>query len=217
MIAALFTRPEPTVIDLYLAATANGLRAAVAMAECGLDFTAHRIDLMKGEQRSPEFLKLNPAAQIPVMVDHDGPGGAPLTVAQSGAIMLYCAEKTGRFLPAALDRRAEVLEWFMMGATDVAATSGAIFQLDVRAPEKVEAITQHFRKRLLGFFAVADARLAGHEFLAGEVSLADFMLYPNYHARKALIDAAGGFAHLHRWGAAMAARPGVAKGMAAAA
>ncbi|MFN8750412.1 MAG: glutathione S-transferase family protein [Betaproteobacteria bacterium] len=217
MIAALFTRSEPTVIDLYLAATANGLRAAVAMAECGLDFTAHRIDLMKGEQRSPEFLKLNPAAQIPVMVDHDGPGGAPLTVAQSGAIMLYCAEKTGRFLPAALDRRAEVLEWFMMGATDVAATSGAIFQLDVRAPEKVEAITQHFRKRLLGFFAVADARLAGHEFLAGEVSLADFMLYPNYHARKALIDAAGGFAHLHRWGAAMAARPGVAKGMAAAA
>lgn len=217
MIAALFTRPEPTVIDLYLAPTANGLRAAVAMAECGLDFTAHRIDLMKGEQRSPEFLKLNPAAQIPVMVDHEGPGGAPLTVAQSGAIMLYCAEKTGRFLPAALDRRAEVLEWFMMGATDVAATSGAIFQLDVRAPEKVEAITQHFRKRLLGFFAVADARLAGHEFLAGEVSLADFMLYPNYHARKALIDAAGGFAHLHRWGAAMAARPGVAKGMAAAA
>lgn len=217
MIAALFTRSEPTVIDLYLAPTANGLRAAVAMAECGLDFTAHRIDLMKGEQRSPEFLKLNPAAQIPVMVDHDGPGGAPLTVAQSGAIMLYCAEKTGRFLPAALDRRAEVLEWFMMGATDVAATSGAIFQLDVRAPEKVEAITQHFRKRLLGFFAVADARLAGHEFLAGEVSLADFMLYPNYHARKALIDAAGGFAHLHRWGAAMAARPGVAKGMAAAA
>lgn len=217
MIAALFTRSEPTVIDLYLAATANGLRAAVAMAECGLDFTAHRIDLMKGEQRSPEFLKLNPAAQIPVMVDHEGPGGAPLTVAQSGAIMLYCAEKTGRFLPAALDRRAEVLEWFMMGATDVAATSGAIFQLDVRAPEKVEAITQHFRKRLLGFFAVADARLAGHEFLAGEVSLADFMLYPNYHARKALIDAAGGFAHLHRWGAAMAARPGVAKGMAAAA
>ena len=217
MIAALFTRPEPTVIDLYLAATANGLRAAVAMAECGLDFTPRRIDLMKGEQRSPEFLKINPAAQIPVMVDHDGPGGAPLAVAQSGAIMLYCAEKTGRFLPADLARRAAVLEWFMMGATDVAATSGAVFQLDVRAPEKVEAITNHFRNRLLGFFAVADARLAGHEFLAGEVSLADFMCYPNYHARKALIDAAGRFAHLHRWGAAMAAPPGVATGMAPAA
>lgn len=206
---------EPAVIDLYLAPTANGLRAAVALAECGLEFTAHRIDLMKGEQRAPAFLAINPAAQIPVMVDHHGPGGAPLTVAQSGAIMLYCAEKTGRFLPADLARRARVLEWFMMGATDVAATSGAIFQLDVRAPEKVEAITNHFRNRLLGFFAVADARLAGHEFLAGEVSLADFMLYPNYHARKALIDAAGGFASLHRWGAAMAARPGVAKGMAA--
>lgn len=204
------------MIDLYLAATANGLRAAVTMAECDLAFTAHRIDLAKGEQRSPAFLKLNPAAQIPVMVDQDGPGGKPLTLAQSGAIMLYCAEKTGRFLPADLARRAEVLEWFMMGATDVAATSGAIFQLDVRAPEKVEAITDHFRKRLLGFFAVADARLADRAFLAGEVSLADFMLYPNYHARKALIDAAGGFANLHRWGTALAARPGVAKGMSVA-
>jgi GST-like protein len=203
------------MIDLYLAPTANGLRAAVAMAECGLEFTPHRIDLTKGEQRSAEFLKLNPAAQIPVMVDHDGPGGRPLTLAQSGAIMLYCAEKTGRFLPKDLARRAEVLEWFMTGATDVAPTSGAIFQLDVRAPEKVEAITNHFRKRLLGYFTVVDARLEGRDFLAGEVSLADFMIYPNYHARKPLIDAAGGFANLHRWGASMAARPGVAKGMAA--
>ena len=201
------------MIDLYLAPTANGQRAAVALAECGLEFRAHRIDLAKGEQRTPEFLKLNPAAQIPVLVDRDGPGGQPLTLAQSGAIILYAAEKSGKFLPRDPAQRARVLQWFMQGATDVAPTSGAIFQLEMVAPEKNEAITGHFRKRLVNFFGVANAQLAGRDHLAGELSIADFMLYPNYFARKALLDAAGGLEHLHAWGQRMGARPGVAKGM----
>ena len=201
------------MIELYLAPTANGLRAAVALEECGLAYTPHKIDLTKGEHRAAEFLKLNPAAQIPVIVDQDGPGGKPLTLSQSGAIILYCAEKSGKFLPKDSARRALALQWFMQAATDVAPASSAIFHLEMVAPEKNEAITNHFRKRLLNFFAVCDARLAGNEYLAGELSIADFQLYPNYFARKALIDGAGGFANLHRWGAAMAARPGVAKGM----
>lgn len=201
------------MIELYLAPTANGLRAAVALEECGLAYTPHKIDLTKGEHRAAEFLKLNPAAQIPVIVDQDGPGGKPLTLSQSGAIILYCAEKSGKFLPKDPARRVLALQWFMQAATDVAPASSAIFHLEMVAPEKNEAITNHFRKRLLNFFAVCDARLAGNEYLAGELSIADFQLYPNYFARKALIDGAGGFANLHRWGAAMAARPGVAKGM----
>lgn len=201
------------MIELYLAPTANGLRAAVALEECGLAYTPHKIDLTKGEHRAAEFLKLNPAAQIPVIVDQDGPGGKPLTLSQSGAIILYCAEKSGKFLPKDPARRVLALQWFMQAATDVAPASSAIFHLEMVAPEKNEAITDHFRKRLLNFFAVCDARLAGNEYLAGELSIADFQLYPNYFARKALIDGAGGFANLHRWGAAMAARPGVAKGM----
>jgi GST-like protein len=83
------------MIDLYLAPTANGLRAAVALEEAGLSYRAHMVDLGKGEQRSPEFLKLNPAGLIPVIVDDDGPGGNPLTLSQSGAIVLYSAEKSG--------------------------------------------------------------------------------------------------------------------------
>jgi len=201
------------MIDLYLAGTANGLRASVALEECGLPYTAHKIDLTKGEQRTPEFLKLNPAGQIPVIVDRDGPGGKPLTLAQSGAIILYCAEKSGKFLPKDPDQRANVLQWFMQGATDLAPTSGAIFQLEVVAPEKNAAITEHFKKRLLSFFGVCDKRLEGRDYLAGELSVADFMVYPNFAARKALVDAAGGFANLQRWGASMAARPGVQKGM----
>ena len=201
------------MIDLYLAGTANGLRASVALEECGLAYKAHKIDLMKGEQHTPEFLKLNPAGQIPVIVDQDGPGGKPLTLAQSGAIILYCAEKSGKFLPKDLAQRASVLQWFMQGATDLAPTSGAIFQLEMVAPEKNAAITEHFKKRLLGFFAACDKQLAGRDYLAGELSVADFMVYPNFAARKALVDAAGGLANLQRWGAAMATRPGVQRGM----
>jgi len=201
------------MIDLYLAGTANGLRAAVTLEECGLPYKAHKIDLAKGEQRTPEFLKLNPAGQIPVIVDHDGPGGKPLTLAQSGAIIFYCAAKSGKYLPKDPGQRATVLQWCMQGATDVAATSGAIFQLDMVAPEKNAAITEHFKKRLLSLFGVCDRRLEGRDYLAGELSIADFLLYPNFSARKALLDAAGGFANLQRWGATMAARPGVQKGM----
>ena len=201
------------MIDLYLAATANGQRAAVALAECGLDFEPHKIDLAKGEQRSAEYLKLNPAGQIPVLVDHDGPGGKPLTLAQSGAIILYAAEKSGRFLPRELAQRAYVLQCFMQGATDISPTSGAIFQLEMAAPEKNEAITNHFKKRLVNFFGLVDAQLASRDYYAGELSIADFMLYPNYFARKALLDAAGGLQNLHAWGKRMGARPGVARGM----
>jgi GST-like protein len=201
------------MIDLYLAPTANGQRAAIALAECGLQFKPHRIDLAKGEQRTPEFLRLNPAGQIPVLVDQDGPGGKPLTLAQSGAIILYAAEKSGRFMPKDAAQRALVLQWFMQGATDVAPTSGAIFQLEMVAPEKNEAITSHFKKRLVNFFTLVNGQLAGRDYLAGELSIADFMLYPNYFARKALLDAAGGLENLHAWGQRMGARAGVAKGM----
>ena len=149
-----------------------------------------------------------------MIVDDDGPGGKPLTLAQSGAIILYCAEKSGKFLPKDPATRA-LWPWNRSSrtATDLAPVSGAIFQLEMVAPEKNEAITKHFHKRLINFFTVCDTQLAGNQYLAGDLSVADLQLYPNYFARKALIDGAGGLSNLHRWAAAMAARPGVAKGM----
>jgi GSH-dependent disulfide-bond oxidoreductase len=201
------------MIDLYLAPTANGLRASVVLEEAGLAYKAHKVDLAKGEQRAPEFLELNPAGAIPVIVDSDGPGGKPLTLSQSGAIILYVAEKCGKFLPKDAARRAIALQWFMMGASDVAGTSGGIFQLEIVSSEKSPPNIEHFKKRLLKYFEVFDKRLEGRDYLADELSVADLMLYPNFSARKALIDAAGGYANLQRWGAAMAARPGVQKGM----
>ncbi|MEO8164507.1 MAG: glutathione S-transferase [Betaproteobacteria bacterium] len=202
------------MIDLYLAGTANGYRAAVALEETALAYRIHKVDLAKGESHTPKFLKLNPAGLIPVIVDPQGPGGNPLTLAQSGAIILYAAEKTSRFMPRDPVRRALMWQWFTQGLSDVAATSGALFRVENSVPEKIAANTEYFRKRLLGFFSVCDAHLATHEFLADEFSIAELMLYPNFALRKALIDQAGGFDHLQRWGAAIGARPGIQKAMA---
>ena len=201
------------MIDLYSAGTANGFRASVALEEAGLSYRVHKVDLAKGEHRGAEFLKLNPAGLIPVIVDQDGPGGKPLTLSQSGAIILYIAEKAGKFLPKDAARRAIALQWFMQGATDVAATSGAIFRLENSVPEKTPSSIDYFKQRLLGFLSVCDAQLAGRDYLADELSVADLMLYPNFALRKSLVDQAGGFANLQRWGAAMASRPAVQKGM----
>lgn len=204
------------MIDLYLAGTANGLRASVALEEAGLPYRAHRLDLTKGEQRAPEYLKINPAGLIPAIVDPAGPDGRPLTLTQSGAIVLYAAEKSGRLLPRDGAGRAAAMQWFMQAATDVATASGTIFQLEMRTPEKSAANVSYFKTRLLGFFTVVDQHLAGREFLAGEFSVADVLLYPNFFARKALIDETGGFANLQRWAATVAARPAVQRGMKAA-
>lgn len=201
------------MIDLYLAGTSNGFRASVALEEGGLPYRIHKIDLAKGESHTPEFLKLNPAGLIPVIVDQDGPGGKPLTLPQSGAIILYVAEKTGRFLPGDPVRRAMAWQWFTQGLSDVAATSGALFRMENSVPEKIAANTDYFKKRLLGFFSVCDAHLAGRDFLADEFSVAELMLYPNFALRKPLLDQAGGFANLQRWGAAVGSRPGMRKGM----
>lgn len=201
------------MIDLYLAGTANGLRAAVALEECVLAYRAHPVDLPKGEQRTPEFLKLNPAGLIPVIVDSEGPGGKPLTLSQSGAIVLYAAEKSGKFIPRDPGQRAVAMQWFMQAASDIAGASNAVFTVENRAPEKSAANLEFFKKRLLDFFAVVDRQLEAREYLAGELSVADLLLYPNFSARKALLDQAGGYSNLQRWGAAMAARPGVARGM----
>ncbi|HEX4986094.1 MAG TPA: glutathione S-transferase [Burkholderiales bacterium] len=200
------------MIDLYLAGTANGYRASVALEEAGLSYRTHKVDLAAGEQRSPEFRKLNPAGLIPVIVDPDGPGGKPVTVSQSGAIILYVAEKCGVFLPKDPRRRVLALQWFMQAATDVAATSGALFRVENSVPDKTPGNTAYFRNRLVDFFRVCDAHLAQHEYFADEFSVVELHLYPNYALRKPMLDEAG-CTNLARWGAAVGARPGMQKGM----
>jgi GST-like protein len=205
------------MIDFYTANSSNGQRVAIMLEECGLPYRLHRLDLIAGDQRKPEFLHINPAGAIPAIVDDDAPGGAPLALAQSGAILLYLAEKTGRFLPSAPPRRAQALQWLMQATTDTAAASATIFLLSTFAPDKSEANLRFFEDRTVKFLRTADARLAEREFLADELSVADLALYPIAAVRRALVDRAGDLPHLVRWMGAMAARPGVVRGVQAAA
>jgi GST-like protein len=201
------------MIELYTFPTSNGQRVAIMLEECALPYRVRTVDLSKGEQRAPEFLKLNPAGAIPVIVDPEGPGKTPLTLSQSSAILLYLAEKTGRFLPASPAARYAALQWLMHAVTDCAATTGSIFQLSMRVPEKSAANVAWLEERMLQQFRAADTRLAGRDWLADELSIADFALYPVFAVRKPLVDKAGDLPNLTRWAAALAARPAVARAM----
>ena len=203
------------MIELYAAQSSNGQRAAIVLEECGLPYRVHRLDLMKGEQRTPEFLRINPAGAIPVIVDPDGPGGAPITLAQSGAIAIYAAEKTGRHLSRDPLRRAITLQWLMYAVTDVMGASMSVFFETVLLPEKVPANLKFCEERLLRYFRVANDRLADREWLADELSIADFALYPICAVRKPYIDGAGDMPNLARWMAAIASREAVVKAMQA--
>ena len=135
------------MIDFYTAGTGNGHRAAIALEESGLAYRAHKLNLAAGDARKPEYLAINPAAMIPAIVEQEGPGGKPLTIAQSGAIALYVAEKSGKLLPKDPVRRAQALHWFMHACSDCALTSGTMFHLANTAPEKSQANVDFFEKR----------------------------------------------------------------------
>jgi GST-like protein len=201
------------MIDFFTFATSNGQRAAIVLEECAQPYRVHWIDLTKGEQKSPEFLKVNPAGAIPVIIDPKGPDGKALTLSQSGAIIIYLAEKAGRFIPADPVRRLMALQWLLQATTDAARASSAVFLVSTLVPEKIPGNTAFFEQQCLRYLRSADAHLAGREYLADELSIADFALYPVYAVRKALIDQAGDLPHLSRWGKALAARPAVARAM----
>jgi GST-like protein len=202
------------MIHLYTSGTGNGRRASVMLEECGLPYTAHKLDLSKGEQKKPDYLAINPAGAIPAIVDEEGPGGRKTTLAQSGAIVLYLAEKTGKFLPKDPAKKAEALQWFMQVSTDVAPASSAIFYMTSVAPDKTPANQKFLEDRLVNMLKQCDAKLAKSKYLAGdEVTVADLALIPVVDARKPLLEKVSGLDNVKRWAAEMLARPGVRKGL----
>lgn len=201
------------MIEFYTAQTSNGQRVAIMLEECAIPYRLHALDLAAGDQRGSEFLRVNPAGQIPAILDPEGPGGQPFALAQSGAILLYLAEKTGRFLPPDAHRRAVAYQWLMQALSDVACASGNIFQLSNVAPEKSPGNVAFFEQRLLRFLRLADAQLADREHLADELSVADFALYPICVARRKLIDRVDDLPNLKRWVHALGNRPAITRAM----
>jgi GSH-dependent disulfide-bond oxidoreductase len=199
------------MIDLYFAPTGNGRRAAIALEECGLPYQLHRVEL--GKPKPEGLLKINPLGAIPAVVDSEGPGGQPFALTQSAAILLYAAEKSGRFLPTDLGKRARVFEWLMAAVTDIGPTSSAIFYITTHGSQHVQSATEVFEKRLLTFFQNVDARLKEVEYLAGELSIADLALISNWMGRQAMLLKHGPLPNVQRWGETVAARAGVQKAM----
>ena len=202
------------MIDLYAAGTSNGMRARIGLEECGLAYTFHPIDLTKGEQKSPSFLAMNPNGQIPVIVDGDGPGGKPLTLSQSVAILLYCGEKSGKFLPKDAAARPAFWQALASAASDMSGLVSAIFTLS-RAKELHAPAIDTFKAMWNNYMKVWDGTLGRRRHCAGEeITVADFALYGVVArvkaAQPALVE---GFANVARWAEAMAARPAIQRAM----
>lgn len=200
------------MIDLYTYATSNGQRVSVMLEECGVPYKAIKVDLEKGEQKAPSFLKINPSGQIPAIVDPDRPGGKSVVLAQSGAIMLYLAEKTNKLMPRDPLRRALAQQWFMQSMSDVAPASGILFMVGT-IPEITTSTRKLFEQRLLNHLRTAERRLSEVEYLAGELSIADVALYPTVAFRRELIEQNGELPNLVRWASTMAARPALQRGL----
>jgi GST-like protein len=193
------------MLKLYTAETNNGQRARIILDECELPYEMHLVDIHHGAARTDEFRKINPNGRIPVLVDPDGFDGKPMTVTQSWAICLYAAEKAQRYVPKNPRRRLESLEWFFYVATDVspmrAPNQAAV---EIGAQDGVRAFyDRNFREALENL----DCRLAGVEYLGGELSIADFAFYPMFHRRRALAETEPKLNNLLRWGALMDSRP----------
>ena len=202
------------MIDLYAAGTSNGMRARIALEECGLPYKLIPIDLTKGEHKTAAFLAMNPNGQIPVIVDHEGPGGKPVTLSQSTAILLYCAEKSGKFLPQDAAVRAAMLQALMNASTDVTPLFGAYFAA-ARAKEPHAPTVQLFKDRVRGLFQVWDAALARNKYCAGgELAVADLSLYAGYaRVKSAAPDVVEGLPNVARWAAEMGARPAIQRAL----
>lgn len=201
-------------IDLYTWKTSNGKKATIMMEECELEYKIHPIDISTDVQFSEDFVKVNPNSKIPAIVDPDGPNGRPFTVIESGAILMYLAEKTGLFLPREMQRKYEVIQWVMFQMGGVGPIFGQVHHFKRAAKEKVPyAINRYFNecRRLYG---VLDARLAGREYIANdEVSIADFCTVPwvfRHDWQEIDLDE---FTNVKRWYDNMMQRPALTRGM----
>lgn len=195
------------MIDFYTANTFNGRRVALMLEETGLEYSTHWLNLMQGEQKQPDFLKLNPSGRIPVIVDHDTGNSEPFKLTQSVAILQYLAEKTGRFLPEAGYERARVYEWMHFHAIDIGSVLfSALYLQKLCTPAQEQAAAQLI-ERVHTLYQHFDQQLATHEYIAGqEYSIADITVLPAVMGKEAQI---AEYTNLTRWLRQLKQRPAV--------
>jgi GST-like protein len=204
-------------IDLYFWPTPNGWKVTIMLEECGLPYTMHPVDIGKGDQFRPEFLAISPNNKMPAIVDPDGPGGQPISIFESGAILLYLARKTGRFYPAEERGRVEVEQWLMWQMGGFGPMLGQNHHFRHYAPEKIDYAVNRYLNETRRLYGVLDRRLAGREFVAGDYSIADMAIvgWAKLWERQGM--RLEDMPNVARWLEAMKARPAVARGLAVAA
>lgn len=202
-------------IELYYWPTPNGWKISIMLEECGLPYVMRFVDIAKGEQFRPEFLAISPNNRMPAIVDPQGPGGRPVSIFESGAILQYLGRKTGLFYPAHERERIEVEQWLFWQMGGLGPMCGQTHHFRIYAPEKIPYAIDRYTREVTRLYGVMNARLADRAFLAGDYSIADMAcvgwIRPWTRQGQNLDD----HPHLKRWYETVMARPGVQRGMAA--
>jgi GST-like protein len=204
------------MIDLYSWGTPNGHKVSIALEELGLPYTLHPVNLREQMQKRPEFLRINPNGRIPAIVDRAPADGNPegFAVFESGAILLYLAEKTGRLLPPGLRDRSRVIQWLMFQMGGVGPMQGQANVFFRYFPDKLPVVIDRYQNETRRLYGVLDSELARRAFIAGDYSIADIALYPWVHQHDWSGVSLEPFPNLARWHANLGDRPAVARGMA---
>ena len=204
------------MIDLYHWPTPNGHKITIFLEEAGLAYNLHLVDIGKGDQFKPEFLAISPNNRMPAIIDTaPADGGKPVSLFESGAILLYLAEKTGLFLPKDLRGRAEVLQWLFWQMGGLGPMSGQAGHFAIYAMEKIPYAIERYFKEVNRLYGVMNKRLTDRDYLAGEYSIADMASYPWVVPYARYEQKLEDFPHLKRWFEAIKDRPAVAKVYAA--
>ena len=212
------TNKQLAPILLYSWATPNGHKIHIMLEECGLqlgrDWDVHAIDIGKGAQFTPEFLKISPNNKIPAMVDHAGPGNQAISLFESGAILMYLAEKTGKFMPKNEVDRYKVLEWLMFQMGGVGPMLGQTHHFRIYAPEKIEYAINRYTNETKRIYGVIEKQLSQNPFIAGqEYSIADIAIFPWLRSWKNQGVEITDYPHLYKWFTQISERPAVIRGV----
>ncbi|MEX0841167.1 MAG: glutathione S-transferase N-terminal domain-containing protein [Xanthobacteraceae bacterium] len=204
-----FSKP----IDLYYWPTPNGVKISIMLEECELPYVVHPVDISKGDQFKPEFLAISPNNRIPAIVDRDGPGGKPIAIFESGAILQYLGRKTGKFYPSSERARVEIDEWLFWQVGGLGPMAGQAHHFLLYAPEKIPYAIRRYTDECNRLYGVMNRRLADREFLAGKYSIADIASVGWASRWERQGQDISQFPHLKRWLDTLLARPAVARGM----
>jgi len=203
------------MIEVYSWATPNGHKVHIMLEECGLPYRVHAIDIGAGEQFAPEFLAISPNNKIPAIVDTDGPDAAPISLFESGAILLYLAAKSGRLLPADVRGKYEVLQWLMFQMGSIGPLLGQAHHFRIYAPQKIPYAIERYSNEARRLYGIMDKRLANSRYVGGaEYSIADIAIYPWLRSWKNQGIDWNDYPHLKGWFDEIGARPAVQRGVA---